>query len=68
MKTQSLPKEARDHRANQLNPQHPAYHTARGASPSEAAELAARERAKPEQSSPPKSPPAGSSGQKAGNQ
>jgi hypothetical protein len=36
MSKQSLPKAARDNRANQLNPNHPAYHQSRGASPSQA--------------------------------
>lgn len=35
-------KAAQDNRANQLNPTHPAYHRARGASESEAADQAAQ--------------------------
>lgn len=35
------PPSARDNRANQLNPIHPAYHRSRGLSPSEAADAAA---------------------------
>ena len=33
-------KSARDNRANQLNPGHPAYHQSRGASPNEAQRVA----------------------------
>ena len=33
-------KSGRDNRANQLNPNHPAYHQSRGASPSEAQRVA----------------------------
>lgn len=40
MAKKSLPKTARDNRANQLNPIHPAYHQARGASPAQAKEAA----------------------------
>ncbi len=36
MKRKPLPKHARDRRANQLNPTHPAYYRSRGASPDEA--------------------------------
>ena len=32
----STPKHVRDNRANQLNPQHPAYHQSRGSSPKSA--------------------------------
>ncbi len=32
----NTPKHVRDNRANQLNPQHPAYHQARGSSPKSA--------------------------------
>lgn len=35
-KSKNLSKAARDNRANQLNPTHPAYHRSRGASPSRA--------------------------------
>ena len=37
-------KGARDNRANQLNPRHPAYHQSRGAAPSAAEQLAERNR------------------------
>lgn len=36
----SKPDEARDNRANQLNPTHPAFYRSRGASQQEAEELA----------------------------
>jgi hypothetical protein len=39
--TSSSEKIARDNRANQLNPHHPAYHLSRGCSPAEALDLAA---------------------------
>lgn len=35
--SKSRSKSARDNRANQLNPNHPAYHRSRGAAPSKAA-------------------------------
>lgn len=41
MPKKSLPKHARDNRANQLNPAHPAYHRSRGASAEKAESLAA---------------------------
>jgi hypothetical protein len=55
---QPKPQHTRDNRANQLNPFHPAYYISRGATPSEAAQAAARartladERAKVDQSKP----------------
>jgi hypothetical protein len=38
------PKDARDNRANQLNPTHPAYHRSRGASPEKAEDAASEVR------------------------
>ena len=35
----SAPKHVRDNRANQLNPQHPAYHQSRGSSPKSAQKM-----------------------------
>ncbi|WP_152629473.1 hypothetical protein [Haliangium ochraceum] len=42
MSKRTLPKAARDNRANQLNPAHAAYHRARGASTGQADAHAAR--------------------------
>ena len=39
------PKQGLDNHANQLNPTHPAYHRARGASPEEAERLASEAQA-----------------------
>lgn len=40
-------KTARDNRANQLNPTHPAYHRSRGAAPQEAQRMADEHRMSP---------------------
>ena len=41
----STPKSARDNRANQLNPTHPAYHRSRGVSPEQAQSRASHSKA-----------------------
>ena len=43
MASNALPKHARDNRALQLNPLHPAYYLSRGASPGEAARAVAEQ-------------------------
>lgn len=52
-------KSARDNRANQLNPRHPAYHQSRGSGPDEAQRMAGRPSVPPVGRVSPQSPDGG---------